>query len=114
MFIVIIIAVINALPAKKVSYMEILLANCIIVLVVYIIEYNFLHKDEYEKIITYEKIELIKPQNYDLLISDLRERTGFDIKKAEVKTINFLNDTAQLKILFQYPDKNEEYKQENK
>lgn len=105
MFIVIIIAVINALPVKKVTFMELFIANVIIVLVIYIIEYNFLHKGEYEKIITYEKIDLIRPENYNQLISDLKERTGFDVKKAEVITINFLNDTAQLKILFQYPDK---------
>ena len=52
------------------------------------------------KIILYEKIELIKPQNYDKLIEDLKERTGLEITKAEVGHINFLKDTAYIKITY--------------
>jgi len=58
------------------------------------------------KIILYEKIELIKPQNYDKLLEDLKDRTGLDIVKAEVGHINFLKDTAYIKIT--YVNKNHE------
>ena len=58
------------------------------------------------KIILYEKIELIKPQNYDKLLEDLKDRTGLDIVKAEVGHINFLKDTAYIKIT--YVNKNNE------
>jgi len=58
------------------------------------------------KIILYEKIELIKPKNYDKLLEDLKDRTGLDIVKAEVGHINFLKDTAYIKIT--YVNKNNE------
>lgn len=105
MFVVIIIAVINALSDQTISYLELFLANFTILITIYIVENNFLHGKEFIQIITYEKIEFVKPQNYSLLISDLKERTGFDIKKAEIITTNFLNDTAKLKIFYQYPVK---------
>ncbi len=49
----------------------------------------------------YEKIELIKPQNRDLLIRDLQDRTGLSITDVEVNKINFLQDTAELKISYE-------------
>lgn len=106
MFAVIILAVLNALSGKKISYAELFLANFAIVVTILLLEKNMLHNDEAVKLITYEKIELIKPENYAGLISDLRERTGLYIKRAEIDSINFLNDTAKLKILFHQPGKN--------
>jgi hypothetical protein len=104
MFVVIIIAVINALSDEEISFAEQILANASVLLAVYMLEKNFLHDREYIKLITYEKIDLIKPENYNRLIKDLTDRTGLNIKRAEIETINFLNDTAKLKILFSYPD----------
>lgn len=103
MFAVIIIAVLNSLAGDKISYAELFLANTAIVLTILFLEKNMLHNDEAVKMITYEKIELIRPENYAGLISDLRERTGLYIKRAEIDSINFLNDTAKLKILFHQP-----------
>ena len=60
---------------------------------------SFLHKNP-TKIILYEKIALIKPDKYDEMIADLKERTGLDIIKAEVGHINFLKDTAYIKITY--------------
>jgi hypothetical protein len=103
MFVVIIIAVINALSDEEISFFEQILANVSITIAVYLLEKNLLHDREFVKVITFEKIELIKPENYNLLIKDLVERTGLCIKRAEIETINFLNDTAKLRILFTIP-----------
>lgn len=103
MFAVIIIAVLNSLAGDKISYAELFFANTAIVLTILLLEKNMLHNDESVKFITYEKIELIRPENYAGLISDLRERTGLHVKRAEIDSINFLNDTARLKILFHQP-----------
>jgi hypothetical protein len=104
MFVVIIIAVINALSDEEISIAEQILANFSILTAVFLLEKNFLHDREFVKTITYEKIDLIKPENYDQLIKDLKIRTGLNIKRAEIDSINFLNDTARLRILFSYPD----------
>jgi hypothetical protein len=57
-------------------------------------------KNEYKREVLYEKIDLIKPENYDQLIEDLRERTGLKIHRAEVGKIDFLRDVAQIKIFY--------------
>ena len=103
MFAVIIIAVLNALSGDQISYAELVLANTIILLTILLLEKNFLHDDVTMKLITYEKIDLVKPENYLRLVDDLRERTGLKIIRVEIDSINFLNDTAKLKILFEQP-----------
>jgi hypothetical protein len=104
MFTVIIIAVLNALSNGSLSYAELLTANSTILITVFLLEKNFLHHGESVQSITYEKIELIKPENYSRLIADLEERTGLDIIRAEIETINFLNDTARIKMLYRSPE----------
>lgn len=49
----------------------------------------------------YDKIELIKPDKYDELLADLKERTGLNIISVEVGSIDFLRDTALLKIYYE-------------
>ncbi len=53
-----------------------------------------------EKKIQYERIENIKPKDRQLLIDDLRERTGLDIRYVEVGKIDFLKDCANLKVFY--------------
>jgi hypothetical protein len=105
MFAAIIVAVLNALADDGVSYAELILANLVVMLTIFILEKNLLHNRDMVKIVKYEKIDLIKPENYDRLIKDLKERTGCNIQKAEIESINFLNDTSMIKIYYQYPEK---------
>ena len=109
MFAVVIIAVLNALSGDQISIAEVLLANTIIFFVILFLEKNIIHNNEAVKLITFEKIDLIKPENYPRLLADLTERTGLKVKGAEIESINFLNDTAKLKILFEQPDTAEVY-----
>jgi len=103
MFTAIIIAVLNALADDRTSHLELILANLIIVGTIFILEKDILHNRDFVHEIKYEKIDLIRHENYDLLIKDLKKRTGFNIKKAEIQSINFMNDTARLKVFYQYP-----------
>ena len=98
LFVVIIIAVLNSLSVKKISYAEVLLSNAIMVFCVYALEYLKIFKGLDVKRVRYEKIELIHPEKRDELISDLKARTGLDIKKVDIERIDFLNDTARLKV----------------
>ena len=100
LFIVIGVSVINALANKKVSYAELLFTNLMIVFIVWGLERIWLLKNEMSKVIIFEKIDLIKPENYRLLLEDLKERTGLQINKAEVGKINFMRDTAEVKIYY--------------
>lgn len=100
LFIIIGLSVINALANKKVSYAELIFTNLAVVGVIYLLERVWLLKHEGNKLITYEKIDLIKPKNHQLLIKDLKERTGLEINRVEIGKINFLRDTAEVKIFY--------------
>lgn len=101
LFLVIGISVINALTNKKVSYAELVFTNGILILIVYGIEKLWLLRHESVKTIIYERIDLIKPEKRKELVEDLEERTGIkSINRVEVGKIDFLKDTAQLKIYY--------------
>lgn len=100
LFIIIGLSVINALANKKISYTELLFTNMAVIAVVWGLERIWLLKNETSKIIVYEKIDLIKPENYDLLMDDLKLRTGLNINRAEIGKINFLRDTAEVRIFY--------------
>ena len=103
LFLVIGISVVNALANKKISHAELIFANLLIVFVTFGMERIWLLKAEIRKNITYEKIELIVPGKREALIADLKERTGIDVIRVEVRRIDFLKDTANLRI-FYYED----------
>ncbi len=100
LFIVIGISIMNALANKKISYFELLFANLSILTLTYVLERIWLLKRESRKNITYEKIDLIVPEKRKELIADLVNRTGLDINRVEIRRIDFLNDTAQIRIFY--------------
>lgn len=97
LFVIIAISVINALSVTL-SYAELFLTNFIFIVSIWIFEGNHWLKQVSCKLVTYDKIELITPERRNDLIADLVERTGLDIVKVEVGTIDFLHDTAILKV----------------
>jgi len=104
LFLVIGISVVNALANKKISYAELVFANFLIVFVTYGMEKIWLLRHESRKNIIYEKIELIKPERREELIEDLKERTGIDIIRVEIRRIDFLRDVANVRIFYYEED----------
>ena len=100
LFIVIGISIMNALANKKISYSELIFANLSILTLTYILERIWLLKKESRKNITYEKIDLIVPEKREELLKDLKIRTGLNINRVEVRRIDFLSDTAQIRIFY--------------
>jgi len=100
LFIVITIGVINALSDAEVSYAELLFTNVALVGLTYFLE-TYWRKNLLVRItIEYEKIENIKPENHDTLLADLKERTGLNIQSFEFRRMNFLRDTARIRIYY--------------
>ena len=52
------------------------------------------------KLIQYDRIELIKPERYDELKADLEQRLGLTILKIDVGGVDFLKDTAVLRVTY--------------
>ena len=100
LFIVIGLAMINALANKSTSIAELFFTNIVIVGTTLGIETIWFNDHERSKIIVYEKIGLIKPENEVELLNDLRERTGLDVFKFSIGKIDFLKDVAEIKIYY--------------
>ena len=98
LFVVIGVSVVNSLANQKVSYAEILTANILVVLALYTIERLWFTRNVSVKIIQYEKIENIKPENSAILRQDLEARTGLKIENIKVGDIDFLKDSATIII----------------
>jgi len=100
LFLIIGVSVINALSGENISYAELIFSNMAIIGASWMLERVFLLEHEATKTIVYERIELIKPENHTMLIDDLELRTGLKINRVEVGEINFLRDTAIVKIYY--------------
>ena len=97
MFGVISLSVINAL-ADSLSFVELLLPNLAITLLIWFFEACVLRRNLASKLILYDRIELITPERREELLEDLKKRTGLNITKVTVGSIDFLKDTAVIKI----------------
>ena len=101
LFILMTLPVIDVVMLNEDMILETVIANLAILAVFFVIEKTMGLRYEVRKSITYEKIELIKPEHYDALLADLRERTGLPIKRCEIGKIDFLHDVAEIKIYYQ-------------
>jgi hypothetical protein len=96
MFLVIAMGLINAVTKR--SWDELSLISFIIILITYLLESNVLMKKEVSKIVMYENIENIKPENRLILIEDLEKRMGVKINQVTIGKIDFLRDSAQIHV----------------
>jgi hypothetical protein len=100
LFIVISLSVINALSNKKISYAELLLANAVVIGIVYFIERIKMLEPESFAIVMYEKIELVSPDKRSELIADLEQRMSIKISRIEITNIDYIRDSAKIKVFF--------------
>lgn len=99
LFAIIAISVINAL-AMELSYVEIAFANLVFIAGIWILEGNRWLKHIPTKLILYDKISLVTPEKREELIKDLEIRTGLTILSLEIGHIDFLRDSAIIKIYY--------------
>jgi hypothetical protein len=97
LFIVMALGMLNAMDN---NYQNLLMYNGIIIAVTWILESSLLMKRESIQSIQYENIQNIKPENRGALIQDLSDRTGLKINRVEIGKIDFLKDTAVVKIYY--------------
>jgi hypothetical protein len=100
LFIVITIGVINALSGAEVSYATLLFTNITLVVLTYFLERYWQKNLLLRMNIEYEIIENVKPENREILMADLKERTGLNIQSFEFRRMNFLRDTARIRIYY--------------
>lgn len=100
LFVIIAISVINALSVKL-SYLELCIANIIFVLAIWVFEGSRRLRQVSCKHILYDRVDHIKPEQYEELLEEVKQRTGLNIIKIEVGAINYLQDTVMLKVYYE-------------
>lgn len=100
LFVVIGLSVINSLATQEISLLEVLLLNGAALVIITGLEFFWWKNNERMQLVIYEKIDLITPQNYDQMKLDLEERIGYGIIRFEIGNINFLNDTAEVRVYY--------------
>ena len=102
MFLIIAVSVINSLSLKAegLAWYLLVFANVVIILLAWAFEAWQVRKRTSTKIVLYEKIENIKPENRAALLADLKERTGLDIVDVEIGHTDFLRDVAYINVTY--------------
>lgn len=101
LFVVIGVSVINALASVNMSHAELLGTNLIIVAAIFIIEYFMLtNRGVRERSVVYDDLENIKPEKYNLLVKDLSEKTGLNVKKIKINKVDFANKVASITLYY--------------
>ena len=98
LFLVIAMGLITAIG--KGNWDELSLLNGIILLFTYLLESKVLIRKESSNLIIYDRIELIKPGFEANLKEDLENRTGLKINRISISKVDFLRDTAMIRIFY--------------
>ena len=91
---------IGLMSAIQLDYYKLGIIHGIILVTTFILDGSLFFKRERCQRIQYENIDLIKPEKKQELLSDLSERTGLKIHRISLGKIDFLKDTAQIKVFY--------------
>ena len=100
LFILIALPVMNSVLIASGNWAAMLVANGLVVTVLYVLERGWGFRYEGVATVRYDRIELIQPANHHLLYEDLRHRTGLPIQRFEIGRINFVEDTVELTLYY--------------
>jgi len=101
LFVIIALPIINSILFTGGQYVNLVLSNVMVLLVLWLLEKKWGFTYELRKRVRYEKIDLIRADRRDELIEELRSRTGFAITSVEIMEIDFLRDSADIMISYE-------------
>lgn len=76
------------------------LVNCLMVLLVWVLESESLVKHVTTKLVQYDRIDLIVPEKREELVADLEKRLGVKVENVEIGHVDFLKDSAMIKVYY--------------
>ena len=103
LFVLIALPVMNSMLMRGDEWDVLAAVNAVIVAMLFVLEREWGFHYESSRSIRYDRVELITPEQRVLLLDDLRQRTGLPIKRVEIGRLNFLNDTAELRVFYDEP-----------
>lgn len=96
LFLVIAMSLLSAVSVT--SYLELMFLHALFLISASFVEAILSSPSLIIQEVQYEKIENIKPENHALLIEDLKQRTGLNVQSVDVGMIDFLRDTANIRV----------------
>lgn len=103
LFLISALPLMNGASIDTALWPQLVLANLAVLMILWVLEKEWGFTYEASKQIVYEKIELIHPERLPELLADLEARTGLKVKRVMVGKIDFLHDTANLRIFYDDP-----------
>jgi hypothetical protein len=100
LFVIIGISVINALANTKIGYAGLLLVNTVFIFACWLYESNLIRNHISVKKVVYDNVRLIKAGKESELKADLEERLELTIVKIEIGSVDFIKDSAVIKISY--------------
>jgi len=101
LFVVIGLAVLNALVTPSVSLWQLLFVNAVIVGMVALLESASFSRREESRRVVYDRLDLLAEGRASELLADLRTRTQLQVERCEIGSVDLLRDTASLMVFFE-------------
>jgi hypothetical protein len=102
LFVVIGIALLNALANGGISIAELLIVNGMIVGTVCVLEATPFSGREHSRHVRYDRLDLLSPDRDNELREDLRLRTHLPVLRYEIGDVDLLRDTADITIHYRH------------
>lgn len=98
LFLVIAMSLLSAVA--NLGMKELFTINAVLISMAYLLETNVFMEKLNEREIEYERIDNIRVENIQRLKNDIHDRTGWDVRHVDVISIDFLKDTARLRVAY--------------
>lgn len=98
LFVVIGLAILNAVANKNVSVAELLTINAVIVGSTWVVETRARSRLRVARSVVYDNMDLLQPGREQELYDDLFQRTGLRVLSHEVENVDLLRDVAKLRV----------------
>ncbi len=99
-FAVVGMSMMNALKVLKFPVLGIIIFNIIILLSAYLLEEYHLRHNSDSHLITYENLDLLRPEKEQKLYRELASLTGKDVFKVKVHRVDYKRGIAMIEIFY--------------
>jgi hypothetical protein len=100
LFVFIALPIMNSVLMEGGEVIKLLLSNGLVIAVLYVLERGWGFRFQLSQRVVYDRIELVTPGRREELLADLKHRTGLDIRGIEVRRIDLLRDTAEIRVIY--------------
>jgi hypothetical protein len=100
LFVVIGLALLNALASGGITVAELCIANVVIVGAVACLEAAPSSSREECRLVRYDRLDLLEPATIQELLADLRRRTRLPVERVEIGNVDLLRDCADLVVYY--------------